>query len=180
VRHIFVILIVSYFFQLSAFRLENLDEGKLKKIHKSLELLHGSFEYEYPEQLLVATYLDPDAKVLELGSNLGSNSLVIAKLLKDSRNFVTLETRSEYIPYLKENRDHNNLSFHIENSAVSKVPLYQKGWITSVHGKNQEGFFKVNTLSFDELQNKYDIRFDTLVIDIEGAFYQMLKEVLRY
>ena len=49
---------------------------------------------EYPEQVMSVLFFEPDDKVLELGSNIGRNTLVISSLLKDSSNLVTLETDS--------------------------------------------------------------------------------------
>ncbi len=147
---------------------------KLERIHSTARLIHGSFLFEYPEQLITSMYMPADAKVLELGSNLGNNSIVISRILNDSSNLVTLETREEVIPLLKENRDANNLNFHIEWGALSERALIQKGWITTPGDTSSEGSFKVNTITFDQLQEKYDITFDALVVDAEGALYQIL------
>jgi len=147
---------------------------RLQAIHAKLRLLHGNLLDELPEQILVATYLSPEAKVLELGSNLGNNSCVIASILNDSRNLVTLETRSEAVKHLIENRNYNGLLFHVEGVALSDVPLIQKGWITIPSEIDLEGYTRVNTISFNQLQTKYGIQFDTLVIDAEGALYQIL------
>lgn len=151
-------------------------ETRLQKIHSQLKLLHGNLMEEYPEQLMTAMYLPRQAKVLELGGNVGRNSCVIASILKNSQNLVTVEPCAEYANLLKENRDVNGLQFHIEVSAVSKIPLVQSGWITIPSEVDLPGFSRVNTISFDELQKKYRIRFDTLVVDCEGALYYMLKD----
>ena len=45
-----------------------------------------------------------------------------------------------------------------------------------------EGYSWVNTITWDELSEKYNIVFDTLVLDCEGAFYYILldmPEILR-
>ena len=41
----------------------------------------------------------------------------------------------------------------------------------------QEGYSWVNTITFDELKNKYEIDFDTLVLDCEGALYYILMDM---
>ena len=64
--------------------------------------------------------------------------------------------------------------FTLKGAALSKVPLIQKGWVTIPGDKVLEGFFRVNTVTFNDLQAKYDIEFDTLVVDAEGALYQIL------
>lgn len=149
---------------------------RLEYIHSQANLIHGKFAYEYPEQLLTAMYLPGEAKVLELGSNLGNNSIVISSILIDSKNLVTLETREEAVKCLIENRESNNLKFNIEWAALSEVPLVQKGWNTIPSNYDLEGWFRVNTITFDQLEEKYNLTFDTLVVDAEGALYQILMD----
>ena len=141
--------------------------AKLQAIHSNLTFFHGSLLDEYPEQLMTTIYLPSDAKVLELGGNVGRNSCIIASLLEDARNLVTVES---------SNRDYNGLQFHIEASAISKVPLIQSGWRSFPSAVDVPGYFRVDTISFDALQEQYGIVFDTLVADCEGALYYILKD----
>src|SRR5205085_5472893 len=127
---------------------------KLQTIHSKLKLIHGNLSEEYPEQLMSTMYLPADAKVLELGGNVGRNSCVIATILNDSKNLVSVESSKESALLLQDNRDINGLQFHIEPSAISKVPLIQMGWNTIPSEVDQPGFFRVNTITFDELQKK--------------------------
>jgi hypothetical protein len=55
--------------------------------------------------------------------------------------------------------------------------LIQKGWDTLPSETLQEGFSWVNTMTLDEIQTKYQIVFDTLVLDCEGAFYYILMDM---
>lgn len=147
---------------------------KLNDIHNKLILRHGSFLDELPEQKMVIRALKGHEKVLELGSNIGRNSLVIASILQNSENLVTLESDPLTIERLRINRDSNNLNFHIENSALSVKKLIQQGWCTIPSETLLEGYKWVNTITFSDLQNKYKIIFDTLILDCEGAFYHIL------
>jgi hypothetical protein len=151
-------------------------EVKLQNIHSKLQLLHGNFQEEYPEQLMTAMYLSDDAKVLELGGNVGRNSCVIASILKNSKNLVTLESCPDSAVLLRKNRDINELKFNIEVSALSKRPLIQSGWTTIPSAVDLPGYFRLNIISFDDLQEKYDIKFDTLIADCEGALYYILQD----
>lgn len=78
---------------------------------------------------------------------------------------------------LKENRDINNLNFHIENSALSMRKLIQKGWDTIPSDVLLDGYKWINTITFNEIKDKYNIEFDTLVLDCEGAFYYILMDM---
>lgn len=150
---------------------------KLIKLHNKLQIRHGDFNSELPEQMMAINYITGNEKVLEIGGNIGRNSLIISSLIKDSRNLVTLESDHEIALQLIENRDINHLQFHIENSALSKRKLIQKDWDTIVSDELLPGYKPVNTITLEELNNKYNIEFDTLVLDCEGAFYYILLDM---
>lgn len=147
------------------------------QIQSALRLNYGSFFEELPEQRMSVRYLTGKERVLEIGGNIGRNSLIIACLLNMQENLVTLESNLEIAAQLKENRDANQLHFHIETSALSKRKLIQKGWDTLPSETLQEGYSWVNTMTLDEIQTKYQIVFDTLVLDCEGAFYYILMDM---
>lgn len=149
-------------------------EEKLEYLHKKLKLSYGSFTEEYPEQVMAATYLKGPEIVLEIGGNIGRNSLVIASLLNDSRHLLTLECDPVSYSKLIQNRDQNQLHFQAECSALSKRPLVQDGWVTSVVF-NQTS--KVPTITYEQLVQKYPLKFDTLILDCEGAFYYILQDM---
>ncbi len=151
--------------------------NKLSELHSKLFLKYGTFNDELPEQKMVVKCLKGDEKVLEIGGNIGRNSLIIASILKDSSNLVTLESDSKIAKQLTENRDINNLNFHIEPSALSKKKLIQKDWDTIPSNVLLDGYNWVDTISLDNLRKKYNINFDTLVLDCEGAFYYILMDM---
>jgi FkbM family methyltransferase len=124
---------------------------------------------------MAVKYLTGNEKVLEIGGNIGRNSLIIASILKNN-NLVTLESDIDIAKQLEENRDLNNYNFHIECSALSNRKLIQKGWDTKPSDTLEEGYKWVNTITFENLKIKYNIEFDTLVLDCEGAFYYILMD----
>jgi FkbM family methyltransferase len=152
---------------------------ELTKIQSKLKLKYGTFNDEFPEQLMAVKYLTGNEKVLELGGNIGRNSLIIGHILekKGNNSLVTLECDMSISEKLKENRDINGMQFHIENAALSKRKLIQKGWNTIVSDTVLEGYKSVNTITLNDLNNKYKIIFDTLIIDCEGAFYYILRDM---
>jgi len=151
-------------------------DDKLQMMHSKLKINHGSLNNEVPEQKMVIRYLTGKEKVLEIGGNIGRNSLIIASIL-ESNNFVTLESDKNIAKLLEENRDLNNFNFHIESSALSKRKLIQRGWDTLPSDVLIDGFNWVNTITLNELKQKYNIDFDTLVLDCEGAFYYILMDM---
>jgi FkbM family methyltransferase len=156
---------------------ENDINNKLLNIQSKLKINYGSLNDELPEQKMVTRYLSGNEKVLEIGGNVGRNSLIISSILKDSSNLVTLECDINIAKQLEENRDLNNLNFHIESSALSNRRMIQKGWDTEISEILHEGYNWVNTITLDNLKNKYNIEFDTLILDCEGAFYYILMDM---
>lgn len=159
-------------------------KNKIKNIQSMLSIKYGSFMEELPEQKMVVNYLKGNENVLEIGGNIGRNSLVISVLLK-SRNMVVLESDYDISMQLNENKKLNNMNFHIEASALSKRKLMQKNWDTvykelvdlkGAAGEDISAYKDVNIISFEELNEKYKIKFDTLVLDCEGAFYYILND----
>ena len=148
-------------------------DAKIAKIHSTLNIKYGNFSEELPEQKMVVRYLTGKEKVLEIGGNIGRNTLIIASIVLNN-NFVTLESDVNIAKQLEENRALNNFNFYIESSALSKRKLIQKGWDTIVSDTIQPGYNWVNTITLHELNLKYNIEFDTLVLDCEGAFYYIL------
>ncbi len=150
----------------------------LENIQNKLNLKYGSWKDEHFEQLLSLKYINPNAKVLELGGNIGRVSMIISSILNDGSNHVVIETDKDIAKQLLDNRDSNKLKFKIETSAISEVKLVQNGWVTKelTDNLNIEEWKDVSIISFNNFKNKYNIDFDTLVIDCEACFYSILKD----
>jgi FkbM family methyltransferase len=153
-------------------------KAKLNDIHSKIILIHGSLEEEYDEQLLSVKYIIPTDIVLEIGGNYGRNSCTIASILNDSSNLLVIESDPDNSIKLKENRNNNNLNFLIEDSAISNINLYQKYRTTKPIDEinDIEKWKQINTKTWDEIKNKYNMNFNTLVVDCQGALYYIIKE----
>lgn len=154
-------------------------EEKLQFYHSQLEFFGGDLGgFERVEQLNAIDFLDPNAKVLELGSGRGRNSLLISCLLDDESNLVTLECNSDSLEFLRINRSANGFQFHIEPAALSyRKLMYNSGLEVTIPGEVlQQGYEWVDTVTFEAIQEKYGIEFDTLVADCEGALFYILQD----
>jgi len=154
-------------------------DQKLDMIHNQITLKYGDMKDEFPEQKIAVRFLTGDERVLELGSNVGRNSMIIAHILKRKNNkkFVTVESDPNAANMLRENMKANGFDFQIVNAALSKRRLIQKGWDTFESDKDVDGYNRVETVTLKDINIKYRINFDTLVIDCEGAFYYILKDM---
>ena len=88
-----------------------------------------------------------------------------------------METDNNIADQLIENRNLNNFTFHVENSALSKRNLIQIGWDTIESNNLLDGYKSVKNITLEELYSKYNIQFDTLVLDCEGALYYILMDM---
>jgi FkbM family methyltransferase len=162
-------------------RIEDHNE-RLIQLQKRLWLSHGDFVEEFPEQLMIIKFLKSSDKVLEIGANIGRSSCIIASILDNDRDFVTLESHPTIVEKVKQNRVLNQFTFHIEPFALSKRSMIQKGIFTYVYDDQvgprptPEGYIKVPTITWDEFKTKYPIDFNVLVADCEGSLYHMIKD----
>jgi FkbM family methyltransferase len=147
------------------------EEEALKNLQNKLKITNGNFQEEYEEQLMTLKFLKTDSKVLELGSNIGRNTLVIGTILDNIENFVTLESSKHINNQLRYNCDINNLHINIENKALSYRNLIQNGWDTIPSDELLEGYNRVDIINYEDLEKKYNIKFDTIIADCEGALY---------
>jgi predicted O-methyltransferase YrrM len=94
---------------------------------KKLKLITGSFQEEKTEQLMAVKYIKSTDVVLEIGGNIGRNSLVIASLLNDPKNLVVLESDPGSSGILKKHAELNNLSFSVLKTRGFVVDYYKGG-----------------------------------------------------
>jgi len=153
-------------------------QEKVDFYHAQLDFVGGDLNWELIEQINVAEFLGPDAKVLELGSGCGTNTMMISCILNDESNFVTLECNVNGAEVVRRNRDANNFRFKIEPAAMSyRKLMYNSQLMLTIPGEElQDGYEWINTITFEEITAKYGIEFDTLVADCEGALYYILQD----
>jgi FkbM family methyltransferase len=149
-------------------------DESIASIHRNLRVLYGHMQDELSEQKMSVRFLTGKEKVLEIGGNVGRNSLIIASVLLDPNNLLVLESDPTNAQLLIQNRDANNLSFRVIDAALSARQLIQSGWETKPSDVLQRGYFWVKTLTYDKVREIHD--FDTLVLDCEGAFYYILRD----
>ena len=154
------------------------EQENLFNIHNEIIINHGNKHDEYPEQLLSVRFIKPDDCVLEIGGNIGRNSCVISKILNNSNNLLVIESDPLSVSKLEENKNINSLNFKIEGSAISKVPLIQNEWNTKpiINNLIPDEWKIINTITWNDLKQKYNMKFNVLVADCEGALYYILKD----
>jgi len=155
-------------------------------IHVPFELTDFKFRgrfvfnsYEEEEARHLSNHLDPLSKVLELGACLGYVSCLTNRRLKDNTQHVVVEANPKLMPWIERNKEQNGCGFHLENVIISKYgdnDFYVHDLIVGGSSKRAtEQKIKVKGVDFEHLIGKYDIEFDTLIMDIEGGELELLR-----
>jgi FkbM family methyltransferase len=142
--------------------------------------LRGKFvvdTYELPERILVKRHLRRDARVLELGGCIGVLSCVINRCLDNPSSHVVIEANPNLIPFLERNRDANQASFRVENCVVSQAATTNIAISRDMDSSTTGGKgLPVRTATLEELEAKYSLTFDAIVMDIEGGEASFIAE----
>ncbi|SEK77367.1 methyltransferase, FkbM family [Aquimarina amphilecti] len=135
--------------------------------------------YETEEAEYLSKYLPPEATVIELGGCLGFVSCLTNKILLDKNKHIVLEANPNLIPLIQKNKEDNNCFFSIENLVVTKekeTQFYIHDLIVGGSLKRKTGKqVNIEGTTFDSLRRKYDVDFDTLIMDIEGGELELFR-----
>ena len=162
----------------SVYRTEGL-EFQIPREH-STRAMRGRFAadtYELPERQLIRKHLPPRAQVLELGGCIGVVSCLINSLLQSPHSHVVVEANPFLIPFLLGNRDLNSAAFNIEQCVVSRSHDATLSVAADMDASKIGGSdLVVPTRTLEYIESKYDLKFDALVVDIEGAESDFIRE----
>ena len=143
--------------------IENKGE-QLVELHKLMKCEYGVLEEKLAEQIMAISYLNLDDIVLEIGANIGKTSLIIASLLKEENNLVSIDSNPDHIKKLNYNKKINEMGFLTEEVAISSRELIQRRSETKVSDTILPGFFKINTISWKDFNKKYNKNFNVLFV----------------
>ena len=158
--------------------------NNLKTVHEHVGLLieGGNMLQEVHEQLMSCIILSqykPNSKILEIGCNIGRNTLVMSFLIgNQGRGLVSLDSNSEYTDVCKRNlRSRGFTETLVLDYALSDIPLMQNtSWDTYPYtGDLPDGYTIVKTIPWTSFNAQYG-PFTYLSCDCEGALYSILKE----
>ncbi|MDB2489837.1 FkbM family methyltransferase [Candidatus Pelagibacter bacterium] len=150
--------------------------------------------YEKGEITLMLSKLDPNAIVLELGSSLGVLACIVGKNLADSSKMVCVEANPNLLEDLRNNRDINDLKFQVIHGAASSKnytvdfnfngltlggSIMRKKWLEGDKWGKYDSV-TLETITPIDIENKTELKFDTLSCDIEGEELKMLPDMIEY
>ncbi len=136
--------------------------------------------YEKQERRYLRQYLPKDATVLELGACLGVVSCITNRMLDHPERHVVVEANPNLVPIVEENKSRNKCSFHIEHCIVSKNPVNEffigKNILTSSNRRQTTEKISVAGKTVADLEGKHGLKFNVLMMDIEGGELDFLRE----
>jgi len=136
--------------------------------------------YEREERRLLKNHLSPDARVLELGGCLGVVACIANNMLRKPERHVVVEANPNLIRHLERNKLHTGSAFAIEHCVVSNRPEREFFLGDSILGSSARRRSPTKVVvpgkTVAELERAHEIKFDTLIMDIEGAELDFLRE----
>lgn len=136
--------------------------------------------WEIEEQNDAREYIDGCDIVLEIGGRYGTVSTIINNLLNNKKNHVVVEPDNTVINALLRNRDEHNCEFKIYNGIITNrktnVKINPGGYGTTTI-ESDDGSSGIDKITYKDLCQKYNLMFNTLVVDCEGCFCDVLDSI---
>jgi FkbM family methyltransferase len=161
------------------------DECMLMKKYYTMHFKNETGEYfdhrktEITEQLQVEKYIEHDSIVLELGARFGTVSCIINKKISNPAHQVSVEPDVRVQSVLYENMIENECNFHIVNGFISNNSMILTD-INSYDGygatSEKSNSSSIPSYTLEEIETKYNLKFNTLVADCEGFLEQFFDE----
>tara|TARA_Y100000593_G_C4284060_1_gene324395 strand:- start:125 stop:832 length:708 start_codon:yes stop_codon:yes gene_type:complete len=136
------------------------------------------------EEISAIQHIPKESVVLELGGCIGITANLLNKHLSNPQNHVVVEPNPELTPTMLRVRDDNKSQFKMRNCLVG---LSSGSETFSLHPNHIMGGrlggvanwknIQVEKLTIQELEEIYDLKFDCLIMDVEGAEYDLFLDV---
>ena len=136
--------------------------------------------YEQEERALLRRHLPVDSALLELGACIGVVSCISNSMLHSPTDHVVVEANPHLIPWIETNRTKNHARFSTEQCLVSRTSdgtFYIHHVIVGGSAERQTPHrITVPVDTVEGLEAKHNLRFNALVMDIEGGELAFLLE----
>ena len=135
--------------------------------------------YETTEQIDAKEYIRSHDVVLELGARYGTVSTIINNLLDNKKNHVVIEPDSTVLNALQKNRNNHNCEFEIFTGVITNknnLKINQNGYGTYI-SEDSNNHEDIESITYQNFCKKYNLDFNTLVVDCEGCFGDVLDSI---
>ncbi len=137
-------------------------------------------ELEVEEQEIASKYIKKDDKVLELGARYGTVSAIILDKISDTKNCVIVDPDTNITQALTNNL--NKCGYEDARIFVGTIGSHKK----KIHSNDSYATYtescegdecNIENMTYDNLQHKYDITFNTIVADCEGCLPELIDHI---
>lgn len=176
--YIYMILITIILFGIGIFAYFYMSDKKIEKFEIEFKDENGNILdrniTEKEEQDLAIKYIKPEDVVLELGARYGMVTDIILSIVGPN-NVVAVDPDSTIINALKSNLSAYGEEVKIWNGTVlqTKRSIIIGGYGTHTLDECISGECIPN-LTFKELENKYAMKFNTIIADCEGCIVDLI------
>jgi FkbM family methyltransferase len=137
-------------------------------------------QYEIAERYLVDRYVQENDRILDLGGCLGVVSCLANRKLGDPRKHVVVEANPALIPWLTLNRDKNGCGFAIRQGVLSRSSdgtfFIHRDIVDGSAELPGERRISVPVMTVEQIESKYGLHFNAIIMDIEGGEVAFLQE----
>lgn len=153
-----------------------------KLLNDNLKSRLSTYNWESSE-VAALVHLPEDSSVLELGGCLGIVSLFIGKKLSDPSKHIVLEPNPKLLGPMEKIKRDNNAQYTILNNFLG--PITDEVRPFSLHpnhvmggrlGKVYSDVVDITGKKFTDLEQEHNIKFDSIIMDIEGGEYGLYQE----
>ena len=137
-------------------------------------------ELEVEEQEIASKYIKKDDKVLELGARYGTVSAIILDKIADNIHCVIVDPDTNITQALTNNL--NKCGYEDARIFVGTIGSHKK----KIHSNDSYATYtescegdecNIENMTYDNLQRKYDITFNTIVADCEGCLPELIDHI---
>jgi hypothetical protein len=137
-------------------------------------------ELEVEEQEIASKYIKKNDKVLELGARYGTVSAIILDKISDPKDCVIVDPDTNITQALTNNL--NKCGYEDARIFVGTIGSHKK----KIHSNDSYATYtescegdecNIENMTYDNLQRKYDITFNTIVADCEGCLPELIDHI---
>lgn len=154
------------------------DKNRIFKDENGQVIPHLTTEKQ--EQDMVTKYIREGDKVLELGARYGTVSAIILDNVKDEHDCVIVEPDAKVTDALKSNlKGCNYDDAHVFVGTIGSKKQKIKGNYNygTYTVECDDDTCDIDNLTYDDLQKRYDIEFNTIVADCEGCLPDVIDHI---
>ena len=137
-------------------------------------------ELEVEEQEIASKYIKKNDKVLELGARYGTVSAIILDKISDPKDCVIVDPDTNITQALTNNLNkcgYEDARIFVGTIGSRKKKIHSNDSYATYTESCEGDECNIENMTYDNLQRKYDITFNTIVADCEGCLPELIDHI---